>query len=83
MLPLVFLIILRVTGPIGVVLPVHLLVFFLAALLCHRELADDRPPAVHLTEFYFWVALEESSGAFSTRWPLPSCSPALLSTHWF
>lgn len=57
MIPLVFFIILRVTGPMAVALPVHLVVFFLAALFCHRELADDRPPAVHLTEFYFWVAL--------------------------
>ena len=37
--------------------PVHLLVFFLAALTCHRALADDRPEPAHLTEFYFWVAL--------------------------
>lgn len=57
LIPLVFLIILRVTGPMSVVVPVHLAVFFLVALFCHRELADDRPPAVHLTEFYFWVAL--------------------------
>ena len=56
LLPLVFMIILRVTGPFAVVLPVHLLVFFLSALLCHRELADDRPSASHLTEFYLWVA---------------------------
>jgi hypothetical protein len=57
MLALVFLLILRVTGPMVVVLPIHLTVFFLSALLCHRALADDRPSPVHLTEFFFWVAL--------------------------
>ena len=49
--------ILHVSGPISLVIPVHLLVFFLAALTCHRGLADDRPEPTHLTEFYFWIAL--------------------------
>lgn len=35
---------------------VHLLVFFLAALFCHGELAARRPAARHLTEFYLWIA---------------------------
>ena len=56
LLPLVFMMMLRVTGPFAVVLPVHLLVFFLSALLCHRALAENRPSAAHLTEFYLWVA---------------------------
>src|SRR4029077_13701974 len=31
--------------------------FFLGALLCHGELAADRPGARHLTEFYWWLAV--------------------------
>jgi hypothetical protein len=31
--------------------------FFLTALVCHGELARDRPPAQHLTEFYLWMSV--------------------------
>lgn len=31
--------------------------FFLAAIVCHRELYNRRPSARHLTEFYFWMSL--------------------------
>ena len=33
-------------------LPLHLLVFFLAAMVCHGELVRRRPPQEHLTAFY-------------------------------
>jgi hypothetical protein len=42
--------------PIGIALLVHLVPFFAAAMLCHGTLAQDRPSARHLTEFYFWLA---------------------------
>lgn len=35
---------------------VHLLGFFVAALLCHGRLADLRPGARDLTEFYLWTS---------------------------
>jgi hypothetical protein len=44
-------------GPILVVGGVHVLSFFMAALMCHRRLADDRPSPDRLTEFYFFIAL--------------------------
>ena len=31
--------------------------FFLTALVCHGELARDRPPIQYLTEFYLWIAV--------------------------
>jgi hypothetical protein len=31
--------------------------FFAIALACHGELAADRPPAKHLTEFYLWMSV--------------------------
>jgi hypothetical protein len=34
----------------------HLLFLFLAAMACHGRLADDRPPARHLAEFYLCLA---------------------------
>ncbi|MBK6307825.1 MAG: fused MFS/spermidine synthase [Gemmatimonadetes bacterium] len=35
----------------------HLVTFFVTAMVCHRELADARPRAEHLTEFYLWMSL--------------------------
>jgi len=37
-------------------IPVHLTVFFVAAMACHGELARTRPTPVHLTEFYLWMS---------------------------
>jgi len=38
-------------------MPFHLIVFFVTALVCHGELARTRPPASRLTEFYLCVAV--------------------------
>lgn len=35
----------------------HLLFFFVAAFVCHSRLANDRPPASRLTEFYLWLSV--------------------------
>ena len=37
--------------------PTHLAAFFLTALVCHGELAEDRPSVAHLTEFYLWLSV--------------------------
>jgi hypothetical protein len=34
----------------------HLTAFFTTVLMCHGELAKDRPGTKHLTEFYFWMS---------------------------
>lgn len=36
---------------------VHSAAFFLTALMCHGELARDRPEPSHLTEFYLWLSV--------------------------
>jgi hypothetical protein len=41
---------------VAALLPFHLLAFFLTALLCHSTLAEARPGAARLTEYYLWVA---------------------------
>lgn len=43
--------------PVFLLIPLHLAVFFVSALVCHGELARDRPPAARLTDFYLWIAL--------------------------
>ena len=35
----------------------HLAYFFFAALMCHSQLADDRPGPQHLAQFYVWLSL--------------------------
>src|SRR5439155_7507793 len=43
--------------PMGVVGALHLLAFFGVCLVCHGELAKDRPPPEYLTGFYLWLSL--------------------------
>ncbi len=35
----------------------HLIGLFWIGLVCHGELAKDRPPSEHLTEFYLWLSV--------------------------
>jgi hypothetical protein len=35
----------------------HLAYFFFAALMCHSQLAEDRPGPQHLAQFYVWLSL--------------------------
>ncbi len=39
------------------VIPLHLLAFFVTAMVCHGELAQDRPSTAYLTEYYLWIAV--------------------------
>jgi uncharacterized membrane protein len=38
-------------------IPLHLLAFFVTAMVCHGELAKTRPSTTHLTEFYLWLSV--------------------------
>jgi hypothetical protein len=44
-------------APLTLVIPLHLAAFALLALQCHTALANDRPLAGRLTEFYFLTSL--------------------------
>jgi hypothetical protein len=43
--------------PVGLVLSIHLLAMFVSAMVCHGELAKDRPPADRLTDFYLMLSV--------------------------
>ena len=60
--PLVMTLNMRASQPIGLLMLLHLVTFFVAATLCHTELAADRPAAVHLTEFYLWISVGGALG---------------------
>jgi hypothetical protein len=42
---------------IGGMIGLHLGVFFVAAMVCHGEVARARPPAAQLTEYYLWISV--------------------------
>ena len=45
------------TSQVAVLFVIHLLAFFLTAMVCHGQLAADRPASSHLTEFYLWMSV--------------------------
>jgi hypothetical protein len=47
----------RANEPMILVACVHLLAFMAVAVLCHGELAADRPDASQLTQFYLWLSV--------------------------
>ncbi|MFL6227258.1 MAG: hypothetical protein ACJ741_00610, partial [Pyrinomonadaceae bacterium] len=50
------------TQPVFFLVVLHLLFFFVAALMCHGRLADDRPAASRLAEFYLWLSVGGALG---------------------
>jgi hypothetical protein len=56
LLPQILVLISENTRLIYFVLPLHLLLFFVIAMVCHGELAKDRPPSGSLTEFYMLIS---------------------------
>ncbi len=66
---------------IFLLLLLHLVAYFLTTLLCHSELARDRPSAAYLTNFYLWLSLGGMLGgvfnallapiAFPLAWEYP------------
>jgi hypothetical protein len=45
------------TRPDWLILPLHLIAFFATALVCHGQLAQDRPQTARLTEYYLWISV--------------------------
>ena len=57
LLPLVLVLVARANEPLLLVIPTHLAVFFVAAMVCHGELARERPDPRHLTTYYLWLSV--------------------------
>jgi hypothetical protein len=54
---LVFFLAVHSTTEITWMIVINVLAFFATALVCHGELAKDRPTTQHLTEYYLWMAV--------------------------
>lgn len=51
------------TEPAWILVATNLGFFFFAALVCHTQLANDRPDVVHLAEYYLWIAVGGALGS--------------------
>lgn len=65
-------------GPVFVVAGVHLVTFFVTAVLCHTELARRRPGVALLTEFYFCMSIGGALGGIFNA----LIAPLLFSTDY-
>lgn len=61
----------RAGEPMTVIAAVHLAAFFAVALLCHGELAADRPAANQLTTFYLWLSVGGVLGGLFNTFAAP------------
>src|SRR5262249_10067583 len=57
---------------------VHLLTLFVAAMVCHGELARTRPAPSHLTEFYLWISVGGVLGGLFNALVAPLVFDAVL-----
>jgi hypothetical protein len=64
--------------PRMLVLSLPLLALFVVALLCHAQLAIDRPSPAHLTEFYLWLAFGGVLGGAFTALVAPVVFNSLI-----
>lgn len=51
------------TEPAWALILANLAFFFIAALTCHGQLANDRPSVTHLAHYYLWIAVGGALGS--------------------
>lgn len=78
MLPLLVTMLAGATQPLELLVPLHLVGFFIAALVCHGELAADRPGPGRLTEFYLLMSLGGALGGMVTALVAPRVFTAVV-----
>jgi hypothetical protein len=60
--------------PIGV----HVAGLFIVAMVCHGELAKDRPTVTHLTEFFLWISVGGVLGGVFNALLAPLIFPTVI-----
>jgi hypothetical protein len=80
--PAVVLVVLTIVGvvtlPIWARLVIHYAAFFVATMVAHTQLADDRPEPAHLTNFYLVLALGGVLGGLFNAIVAPAVFDAIL-----
>jgi len=56
----------------------HFATLFVVALVCHAELANDRPPAPQLTGFYLWISIGGVLGGIFNALLAPLIFPTVI-----
>lgn len=74
----VFTLAVKAIEPIPFVISLHVLFLFVASMVCHGELARDRPTAAELTEFYLWMALGGVLGGGFNALVAPLVFPSIV-----
>src|SRR5206468_12157909 len=59
-------------GSAQLLIPLHAALFFVSALICHRRLADSRPPAEQAATFYVCIAVGGAAGALFNVFVAPA-----------
>ena len=60
--PLVFTQCIEATEPLILLASFHVIILLVAGWMCHSMLAEQRPPASQLTEFYLWLSVGGAIG---------------------
>lgn len=60
--PLVFTQCIEATEPLVLLASFHVIILLVAGWMCHSLLAEQRPPATQLTEFYLWLSVGGAIG---------------------
>ena len=68
----------KATDPAVILLPLHLIAFFVTCLVCHTELAKDRPVTKYLTEYYLWISFGGLLGGFLNGFLAPEIFSSVL-----
>ena len=75
--PLALVMILESDDPLWLILIIHAVAFCIAALMCHTRLAESRPPAGNLTEFYLWLSIGGAIGGLFNALVAPTAFATL------
>ncbi len=75
---LVFLQLCDVKNPAWLLIALHLVFFFVAAMIAHGRLAQDRPPAAQLTEFYLYLSIGGVLGGLFNGLLAPTIFPTII-----
>jgi hypothetical protein len=76
--PLLICLAISAVDPLLILFPLNLVTFFVATMVCHGELAADRPHARHLTEFYLWMSFGGALGGMLTALVAPLVFSSVL-----
>ncbi|MBX7133031.1 MAG: fused MFS/spermidine synthase [Fimbriimonadaceae bacterium] len=67
-----------ITKPLAWLFPLHLVTFFVAAMVCHGEMANDRPSVRYLTEFFFLMSVGGVLGGLFNAIIAPTAFKSIL-----